>query len=609
MNDRATNTVTVQRPGQRLRALYDLMQQTRQPHPPRTVLAWVLQYAFQLTSAQRGLILLGGSGDERALWIDQTHPLATDATASAAPPDEAARLMIEAAQTTGQLCVSRNWPHDAPIGPPERLRARQAGGARARLALPLAIDATAWGVLYLDAAYAGAFDDEDCTFLATLVGHAATSIAHTRLAQAAERSSAQARQVEHLNQIGGMLTRKLDLPDVLRVIIESVNTLLGTERTSVFLVDEQTNDLVLRYTNEGDSSIRLPAPWQGIAGWVAANDTPAIVNAAADDPRHLRQMARDLEYEAHLILCVPLKVDARVIGVVEALNKIDQQPFTAHDLELLTQLTQWAAIAVHNARLFDDRHRAYQDLAAEQQRRTAAEARGAMAAVVLDIAHTMNNIIGAIRVWTRSIERELADTGIDQWPTVQGQLHSILHNAEEALDLIRTLRAPLETAALAPTRIAAVLDSALRSCWFPANLTLQVDVADDLPAVRANAARLETVFQNLITNAVQALGPCPGTITIAAATTHDGAVAIRIADDGPGIAPEIQAQLFSPGVSSKDGRLGIGLWLVETFMRQFDGQISWQSAPGTGTAFTMTLRPFDAPPNPCAPSEPWATYS
>lgn len=263
-------------------------------------------------------------------------------------------------------------------------------------------------------------------------------------------------------------------------------------------------------------------------------------------------------------------------------------------MELLTQLTQWAAIAVHNARLFDDRKRAYQDLAAEQQRRTAAEARGAMAAVVLDIAHTMNNIIGAMRVWARSIERELADSQLEQWPTVQKHLHSIAHNAEEALDLIRTLRAPLETAILEPTSIAGCLQSALRSCWFPANLTLAVQVADDLPAVRANPARLETVFQNIVTNAVQALGPQPGTITIEAAPTRDGYVAVRIADDGPGIAPEIQDQLFSPGVSNKDGRLGIGLWLVETFIRQFEGQISWQSAPGAGTAFLITLLPFDA---------------
>lgn len=321
MNQLAMNTP------QRLRALHSLTQQMRQPHSLRAVLAFVLQHALHLTSAQRGLIVLVDTGDDTALWLDQTRPAAAaDVDAPAGPPDAAARRMIETARATGQPCASANWPHDAPAALEAReedAAARQVGAVRSRLALPLQIDASAWGVLYLDAPCTDAFHQEDIAFLDTLTAYATTSIAHNRLAQAAERANAQARQVEHLNQIGGMLTRKLDLTDVLRVIIESVNTLLGTERTSVFLVDEITHDLVLRYTNEGDSSIRLPAPWQGIAGWVAANDTPAIVNAAADDPRHLRQMARDVGYEAHLILCVPLKVDARVIGVVEALNKTD----------------------------------------------------------------------------------------------------------------------------------------------------------------------------------------------------------------------------------------------------------------------------------------------
>jgi signal transduction histidine kinase len=558
----------------------------------------VLRYALNLTRAQRGVIGFGDTGEATARWLNQTG-----SHASEGPPDEAAHTMIDAARATGHIYMCADWPHDASWAR-VALPALAPPVARSRLALPLRIDDQSWGVLYLDAPCPNAFEQDDLAFLHILGAHAATHMAHARLLQASEHARAQARQIEHLNQIRGVLTRNLDLAHVLRVIIESVNTLLGTERTSVFLVDELTNDLVLRYTNEGDSSIRLPAPWQGIAGWVAANDTPAIVNDAAADPRHLWQMARDLEYQAHAILCVPLRVDTRVIGVVEALNRVDQQPFTAHDRELLTEFTQWAAIAVHNARLFDDRKRAYQDLAAEQQRRTAAEARGAMAAVVLDIAHTMNNIIGAIRVWTKAIEQELSGTQIDQWPVVQAHLHRIAHNAEEALDLIRTLRAPLENAVLEPTNVVACLQTALQSCWFPANLVLAADLAADLPPVRANPSRLENAFQNIITNAVQALGSQPGTITVEAHTTRDDYVTIRIADDGPGIAPEVQDRLFSPGVSNKDGRLGIGLWLVETFIRQFGGQISWQSAAGAGTAFTIVLLPFDAPSDElCVPSQ------
>jgi two-component system nitrogen regulation sensor histidine kinase GlnL len=66
-------------------------------------------------------------------------------------------------------------------------------------------------------------------------------------------------------------------------------------------------------------------------------------------------------------------------------------------------------------------------------------------------------------------------------------------------------------------------------------------------------------------------------------------VEITIIDDGPGIPPELQKRVFNPGVSGKSGGLGIGLWLVETFVHQFNGQINFVSNKGQGTTFTVTL--------------------
>lgn len=116
---------------------------------------------------------------------------------------------------------------------------------------------------------------------------------------------------------------------------------------------------------------------------------------------------------------------------------------------VLTDLTRWAAIALHNARLFDERVQAYRRLAAEQKRRTAAEMRSAMADVILGMAHTMNNILGAIRVWALILENDplLADPAA----LSQKMIGQIRQNAGEAIDLIRTTRGPLESTVLAPT--------------------------------------------------------------------------------------------------------------------------------------------------------------
>ncbi len=409
------------------------------------------------------------------------------------------------------------------------------------------------------------------------------------------QARAQARHLTYLNDVGSALTSSLDLAHVLKVIIQGVNAMLETERASVFLVDEPTNELVLRYSNSGDADIRLPAPWQGIAGWVATHDQPALVNDTLSDPRHLRWVAADTGYQAHSILCVPLKVQGKVIGVVEVLNKTDDQQFTSHHQILLSELTRWAAIAIHNARLYDERVQAYQHLTQEQERRIAAETRGAMAAVVLEMAHTMNNVVGAIRVWASQLEQTALNKPGISLGAYQKELGRIRQNAEEAIRLISSMTGPLEQPRLTPTNVHACLSAAIKSCWWPENVVSKQTFAPTLPPVQADSKRLETVFQNLLSNAIQALSANGGEIRVTTSLSQTGQVQIIISDNGPGIPTELQSQLFRPGVSGTEGGLGIGLWLVETFIQQFGGHIEFVNTESRGACFTVTLLP--AQPN------------
>jgi signal transduction histidine kinase len=422
--------------------------------------------------------------------------------------------------------------------------------------------------------------------LVRLIGLAAQNAFHYIQMQA------QTRHLAYLNEIGSALTRTLDLDDVFKVIIEGVNTLLQTELTSVFLIEPETNELALRYSTRADTEIRLPAPWQGIAGWVATHDQPALVNNTQSDPRHLRQIAIETGYTANSILCVPLKVEGQIIGVVEVLNKTDGQQFTHYHQSLLVELTRWAAIALHNARLFDEKVQAYQRLNAEQQRRIAAETRGAMAAIILDMAHTMNNVVGAIRVWASALEQATNNKPWEPLSHFEKAIRQIRQNAEEAIKLMSTMTGPLEQVALAPSNLHACLDAAVQSCWWPDNITLVKSYAENIPLVKANESRLETVFHNLLSNAIQAMAQAGGEIRLVTEETRDGKVEVRVIDNGPGIPPELLPHIFDPGVSGKDGGLGIGLWLVETFVHQFGGRIDCASAVAEGTTFSVKLQPF-----------------
>ena len=103
------------------------------------------------------------------------------------------------------------------------------------------------------------------------------------------------------------------------------------------------------------------------------------------------------------------------------------------------------------------------------------------------------------------------------------------------------------------------------------------------------------MFLNLITNAAQAMGERPGTITLTTRVEGDG-VAVDVADDGNGIAPEVLPKIFDPFFSTKEIGKGTGLGLSISYkiVQQHGGRINVESKVGSGTRFTVWL-PFKPP--------------
>lgn len=575
------------RQARQLRALNDIAMKLSSTLDLNTILDEGLAQLLTVLKAEAGAVLLSNPQAQTDVLSVQLGPeAALDESRQARQTEALAGLaswLLE--QSIDELGAANLFVFDAahPVAPAQAAIFARAGVAALAMT-PLEVGGVVAGGLVVAGVQPHTFSLEETSLLgsvARIMGLAAQNAINYMQVQA------QTGHLKYLNEIGSMLTRSLDKDSVLKVIIEGVNSLLQTELTSVFLIDDASNELVLRYTTKGNADIRLPAPWQGIAGWVASHDEPALVNNTHDDPRHLRQIAIDTGYQADSILCVPLKVEGRVIGVVEVLNKTGGQQFTTYHQSLLLELSRWAAIALHNARLFDERIQAYERLNAEQQRRVVAETRGAMAAVILDMAHTMNNVVGAIRAWALALEYAADDTPAAPLAGHRKVIKQIRQNTEEALKLMGTMTGPLEQVEVTAVEVHRCLDAAVQSCWWPDNVTYAKNYEPQLPPVEANPERLEAVFHNLISNAVQALGQTGGRVELA--TRHAGGqVEIIIADNGPGIPPELQRRVFNPGVSGKDGSLGIGLWLVETFVHQFNGRISFVSGP-TGTTFTVSL--------------------
>jgi DNA-binding response OmpR family regulator len=216
------------------------------------------------------------------------------------------------------------------------------------------------------------------------------------LAQANQRLQQQVQDWATLNDIAKAISSTLEEPEIFRRVVQNVTRILQVEACSLLLLDQETNELEFTVTLEGDaarfSGFRLK-PGQGIAGWVAKHGQPLLVADVRGDPRFYASVDHTTGFESRSILCVPLRVKGRVIGVLEAINKRGgpESKFTEEDLEMLTALASWVAVAVENAWL----NRASREMAAAT----------ALKQTVTALAHHINN-----RLMTFSLELDGLET-------------------------------------------------------------------------------------------------------------------------------------------------------------------------------------------------------
>jgi two-component system nitrogen regulation sensor histidine kinase NtrY len=121
-------------------------------------------------------------------------------------------------------------------------------------------------------------------------------------------------------------------------------------------------------------------------------------------------------------------------------------------------------------------------------------------------------------------------------------------------------------------------------------IDFKVDLADTTLCIHADSKLFEQAFINLIRNATEALKDQEsGVIELKAGTDADRNVALSISDNGPGIPAEIQSQIFIPFFTTKRGGSGIGLSLVRKVVSMSGGSITFQSEPGVGTTFHISV--------------------
>ena len=160
-----------------------------------------------------------------------------------------------------------------------------------------------------------------------------------------------------LSRLGQILNSTLEHNEVRRRAMEAATQLMEAEVGSLLLIDEEKSQLYFEVAlgdqEETIKKITLNIG-EGIAGWVAENGDPLIVNAPEKDSRFFRGVDERTEFKTRNIICVPVKVKERTIGVLEAINKKEGEDFDEEDLSLFTSLADQVAIALDNARLYQE---------------------------------------------------------------------------------------------------------------------------------------------------------------------------------------------------------------------------------------------------------------
>ncbi len=170
-----------------------------------------------------------------------------------------------------------------------------------------------------------------------------------------ERDEARLRR---LFEVGLLITSSLDLDEVLTRAMDLSRQVMEADACSLMLLDEEAGELVFRVAlSEVGEQIyeRRLRVGQGVAGWVAANREPALIPDAYADERFDRSYDEMTGYRTRSILCVPLTVKDRLIGVSQLINKLNGEAFTEVEAELFGMLNAQVAIAIENARLHADR--------------------------------------------------------------------------------------------------------------------------------------------------------------------------------------------------------------------------------------------------------------
>lgn len=200
----------------------------------------------------------------------------------------------------------------------------------------------------------GLFDENDQVILSSLAATVSLIIKNAQLYETAKRGR---EDISTLLEVSSAISSELELDNLIQLIMNKASGIVEADRSSLFLVDEEKNELWTKFAKGlEDAEIRIPIG-KGIVGMVAESKEPYIVNDAYQNPFFDDTSDRKTGYTTKSILSVPvLNPNKKLLGVIQVINKKEGE-FSIQDLWILNGFAAQTSIAIENAKLFDEINR------------------------------------------------------------------------------------------------------------------------------------------------------------------------------------------------------------------------------------------------------------
>jgi signal transduction histidine kinase len=375
------------------------------------------------------------------------------------------------------------------------------------------------------------------------------------------------------------LASTLDLDILLARIVHAAAEISGAEAASILLFDDTSRQLYFQVATNMDESTRrgIVVPLDGsIAGWIVNNRQTVRIANVHNDSRFFSSVEETTGFSTKSILGIPLVTKNKIVGVLEALNK-PKGKFTDSDESMLVVLGAQAAVAIENARLFQQ-----SDLISE-------------------FVHELRTPLSSLSTATYLLLRP--EMSQDQRSQIINNIHSetmrLNSLASSFLDLARleSGRVQFRKARFSIADLLYECKDVMSSKALENNIQIRVESPEGMPLLDADRDKIKQVLLNLLSNAIKYNRP-NGTVMLRAEVVEDKEIVLHIQDTGLGIPDESMPHLFEKffRVREHESRVagtGLGLSICKQIINGHGGRIEVKSKIGVGTVFSVFL-PYSA---------------